>query len=71
MAHIEITDTTGTRWIGDSSPEALTADEQEHMDGLFENWSELDSLYLDIDGAKHYFNPTHVVSVGVFNNKGV
>ena len=65
MTHIELTDVTGTRWVGDSSDEPLTPEDSESLADLLSNFKELNHISLVVDGAKHYFNPAHIVSVGI------
>lgn len=65
MTHIELIDTTGARWIGDSSDEELTASDRASVTELLSNFRELNHLSLEIDGNKHYFNPSHIISVSV------
>ena len=65
MTRIEITDTNGTRWIGDGSDEALTAEAEGQLNTLLHNFTTLHHLSLVIGGNKHYFNPAHIVSVAI------
>ncbi len=65
MTHIEVIDTTGARWVGDSSDEELTTEDRDKLGELLSNFDELNYLSLEIGEAKHYFNPTHIVAVSI------
>ena len=65
MTHVELVDITGTRWVGDPSDETLTEDEQQQLADLLSNFRNLNHLSLEVGGAKHYFNPAHIVAVSL------
>lgn len=65
MTHVEVTDATGTRWIGDPSTEPLTDSDRDKLGDLLSNFKELNYLSLEIGGTKHYFNPIHILAVSV------
>ena len=63
---IEITCIDGSRWVADEIDSRLSVEEAE--EGLYDLAHDLKAmthLSLNIDGLKRYFNPMHIVSVGL------
>lgn len=61
---IGLVDSTGREWVTNWS-EKITSDAEEQVLDSFEDFSELTTLALEVDGIKRYFNPAHVIAAWV------
>ena len=62
--HFEVTDITGTTWIGDEGD--VTVDQRKQVEDLFDKGLyELGNFSILINGQSRHFNASHIVTVGI------
>jgi hypothetical protein len=64
MKRIVLIDSTGREWTTDWS-NGVTPEIEEQIIDLFDDWGELTNLALEVEGAKRYFNPAHIVAAWI------
>ncbi len=66
---IEITDVSGKAWVSDPDVDGELAKPgaYEAFTRMFGDWSELNSLTLQVDGRALFFNPANIIAVTISN----